>query len=341
MNLILTGFKASGKSTLGKLLSERFHWEFVDIVSFIERLYFKKKGVKLGFSEIYKKEGKEGFKNLEREGLEEILKNRKQIISLGSETPFLDEEILNNLRKNTIVNISVKPDILYQRIMKNGMAEFIDQENPEESFRRLYHEQALLYEKIANFNFDNSEKDIKEVVEGIYNSLKGKNIIENWYAVRTKSRHEQKVKDRLLNKSFKIFLPMIETWSKRKDRKKKILRPLFPGYLFVDFELNKDRWLEILKTLGVANLLGYSNEPYPVPDEQISSIKTVVDSGLTINYHPYLKKGDKVIVVSGPLEGAVGILLDIHEKKQRLVISVDMLNRAVVVEIEGNAVEKY
>lgn len=240
MNLILTEFKASGKSNLGKLLAERFHWNFVDLVSFVERLYFRKKGIKLGFSEIYKKEGEEGFKCLEREGLEEILKNRKQVISLGSEAPFVGEEILDTLKKNTIVNISVKPDILYQRIMKNGMTEFINHKNPEGFFRELYHERSLFYEKIANFNFDSSERDIKEVVDEICTSLKGKRIIENWYAVRTKSRHEQKVKDRLLNKSFKTFLPLMETWSKRKDRKKKILRPLFTGYLFIDFELTKD-----------------------------------------------------------------------------------------------------
>lgn len=341
MNLILAGLKASGKSTIGKLLAEKFHWRFVDLHSLIEGLYFNKKGIRLGWEDIYKREGKENFTELESKAVEEVLKSDKQVVSLGIDTLFLGEDILNSLKKNTIIHISTKPDILYHRIQKSCIQAFFDPKNPEENFRKLYNEKVPLYENMADFSFDNSEKKIEEVVKEISKTLKGRNILENWYAVRTKSRHEQKVKDRLVNKSFKIFLPMIEAWSKRKDRKKKILKPLFPGYLFIDFELNKGRWLDILKTPGVANLLGYSNEPYPVPEEQISSIRTVIDSGVTISHHPYLKKGDKVKVVSGPMEGAIGILMDIHEKKQRLVISIDMLNSAVSVELEGADVEKY
>ncbi|MBM4277986.1 MAG: antitermination protein NusG, partial [Deltaproteobacteria bacterium] len=54
----------------------------------------------------------------------------------------------------------------------------------------------------------------------------------HWYAIYTQSRHEQKVNDRMLKKKIETFLPLIEKWSRRKDRRKRIHLPLFPGYLF-------------------------------------------------------------------------------------------------------------
>lgn len=160
-----------------------------------------------------------------------------------------------------------------------------------------------------------------------------------WYAVRTMSRHELRVEQRLQGKEFHVYLPQIEVWSRRVDRRLKILRPLFPGYLFVQFALTHERWVEILKTPGVAAVLGYDHRPFPIPEEQIFSIQTVLQSGLPVRYHPYLNVGDQVRIVSGPLTGAVGILVGVNEKRERLVISVDLLNRAIEVEIESYAVE--
>jgi|GEM_PF-65732 transcription termination/antitermination protein NusG len=341
MNLILIGLKASGKSTTGKLLAEKFHWKPVDLIAHIVRLYCKSKGEELTAEGIYEKEGEEGFRELERKGLQEILKGNKQIISLDEEVLFIDEEVIDTFNENTVIYLSVEPAVLYQRIVENRIPMFLSSENAEETIRKIYLDRNPFYEQTAHFIFNCSEKSAEKIAEGIDRTFRGQNIIENWYAIRTRSRHEQKVKYQLENKSFKVFLPVMEGWSKRKDRKKKILKPLFPGYLFIDFELIKSRWLEIVKVPGVANILGYSNEPFPIPEEQIASLQAIINSDLTVNYYTYLKKGDRVKVVSGPLEGAVGILLDVQEKKKRLVVSVDMLNRAVAVEVEGDVVEKY
>ena len=77
-----------------------------------------------------------------------------------------------------------------------------------------------------------------------------------WYAVHTKSRHEYKAHTGLTQKNLTSFLPEMEVWSKRKDRKKKISVPLFPGYLFVEASLDNETKLAILKTSGVVRILG-------------------------------------------------------------------------------------
>ncbi|MFV1951348.1 MAG: transcription termination/antitermination protein NusG [Nitrospinota bacterium] len=167
-------------------------------------------------------------------------------------------------------------------------------------------------------------------------------ISEEWYAVRTRSRHEQKVNAQLIGKSFEVFYPQIKVWSRRKDRKKKIFKPLFPGYLFVHCNLTNDNWLNILKTFGVANLLGYDDQkPSPVPDEQILSIKKVLDTDIPIVVHPYLQEGERVIVVDGPLKDVTGVFVGMNNKKGKLIIAVDLLNRSLETEIDSSAVEKF
>ncbi len=162
-----------------------------------------------------------------------------------------------------------------------------------------------------------------------------------WYAIRTRSRHEQVAKDLLLSKAFSIFYPKISCWSKRKDRKLRITSPLFPGYLFVHFELTNELWLDIKKTHGVVDLVTLNDKPKPIPDEEILSIKKVVDSGVTFINRPFLNEGDKVVVANGPLKGAIGIYLHSDTKKGQFVVSVDMLNRSIEVEIDESDLDRF
>src|SRR4030095_1766233 len=75
-----------------------------------------------------------------------------------------------------------------------------------------------------------------------------------WYVVRTRSRHEKTVRDQLVGREGETFLPVVERWSRWKDRRKKVVFPLFPGYCFARFSL-VDR-LRVLNVAGVADLVG-------------------------------------------------------------------------------------
>ncbi len=160
-----------------------------------------------------------------------------------------------------------------------------------------------------------------------------------WYCLHTRSRHEDVVYQRLERKGFQIFLPKLQVWSRRKDRRKRIQKALFPGYVFVNELLNPFRTLEILKTPGVVKILGNEQGPTPVPETQIESIKKILDGTSGVYPFPYLKEGQMVRIVDGPLKDCQGYLLKIKEEKQKLVISVDLLQRSVSVEIEGASVE--
>lgn len=164
---------------------------------------------------------------------------------------------------------------------------------------------------------------------------------DEWYAVKTRSRHEAKVNGMLQDKLFNVFLPKIEVWSRRKDRKKRMLTPLFPGYLFVRCNLTKEIQLNILKTFGVAYVVSLANEPTPIPDYQIDNIKRILDSKTALKLHPYIKVGDSVIVVDGPLAGTVGYFIRPDYNHSKLIVSLDLLNRSIEVAMDGSAVEQY
>ncbi len=159
-----------------------------------------------------------------------------------------------------------------------------------------------------------------------------------WYAVRTRSRHEEAVYKRLAGKRIEAFLPKMEVWSRRLDRRKRLQVPLFPGYLFVHVALERALWAEVVRTRGIVEVLGAAGRCIPVPAAQIESVRALLAGGVLISPHPYLQAGRRVRVTSGPLAGCEGTLLR-KSGDSRLIIAVDIIRQAVSVEIDSADVE--
>src|SRR5438876_5755057 len=160
-----------------------------------------------------------------------------------------------------------------------------------------------------------------------------------WYALWTRSRHEQVVRDQLERKHVEAFLPTITRWSRWKDRKKKIDWPLFPGYCFARFDV--DDALPILKCTGVVNIVSFEGKPAPIPAYELDSIRVLVGSELQFDPCPLIREGMMVEVVHGPLRGVVGRLMRKDAQKARLVLSVDLIGQAVSVEVDAADVKPY
>lgn len=162
---------------------------------------------------------------------------------------------------------------------------------------------------------------------------------QEWYALYVQVNHEKEVTKRLEQKEVSCFLPLMETWSKRRDRRKKVQLPMFPGYVFVHVLLDSSANLTIVKTPGAISLLHNSEGPLSIPAFQIENLKTLINSVLPVQVHSYLKEGDWVRVVRGPLAGCVGILLRTDPKKGRLVVGVDIIKQSVSVELDLEDIE--
>jgi transcription antitermination factor NusG len=156
-----------------------------------------------------------------------------------------------------------------------------------------------------------------------------------WFALQVRVRHEVAVSDHLKGKGYEWFLPLYKSRRRWSDRVKEIEAPLFPGYLFCRFD-PYDR-LPILKTPGVAQIVGYNHIPIPVDEHEIMAIRRLVASGVPNFPCAYLEVGSKVRIDTGALRGLEGILTDVKGKR-RLVLSISLLQRSVAVEIDSDAV---
>ena len=163
----------------------------------------------------------------------------------------------------------------------------------------------------------------------------------HWFALLTRSNFEQVVFDQIVQKKTEVFLPKTKKISRRKDRKKIIDVPLFPGYLFVKSRFDPASQLVILKTQGAVRFLGNQQGPVPVPDIQIESLKilTSADRDLITGACSNLTQGDPVLVMEGPMTGVRGEFIQ-YRGRGRIIIKVPLLGQFVGVEIDENQVEK-
>lgn len=158
----------------------------------------------------------------------------------------------------------------------------------------------------------------------------------NWYALYVIVRHEKKVQSALLKKNVQNYLPLKESLQWWKDRRKKVLFPLFPGYLFIRISLAEK--LNVLNTAGVVRLVGTGDGPSTVSIDQIDAIKTLIDNNVPFEEEIYSSIGRSVVVRRGPLRGIVGRILEIRGKC-RLILSIDIIQRSVSAEVNLNDVE--
>jgi len=159
-----------------------------------------------------------------------------------------------------------------------------------------------------------------------------------WYAIWTRSRHEQVVREQLERKGIEAFLPTITKWSRWKDRKKQVDWPLFPGYCFVRFN-GADR-LPVLKCSGVVNIVAFDGDIAPIPEHEIESIRRLLQSDLQFDPCPLIREGMMVEVTHGPLKGVVGRLTR-KGAHARLILSVALIGQAVSVEVDASDVKAY
>jgi transcription antitermination factor NusG len=159
-------------------------------------------------------------------------------------------------------------------------------------------------------------------------------IPANWYAVQTRSRHEKFVCHHFQNRGIAHYLPVVTEIHRWSDRKKKVELPLFSGYVFVQVPATIEARRHVLQVDGVVRFVGHVLEATPIPDEQIESIRMLVDQKLPWSAHPFLKAGQRIRIRGGALDGMEGIFQS-RNGEDIMVISVEALQRSLSVSICG------
>jgi len=110
---------------------------------------------------------------------------------------------------------------------------------------------------------------------------------------------------------------------------------MFPGYLFLPPPGDKGAFIEVRKARGLVALLGPAwDRPALVPSRDIEAIRRLSESSQPALPHAYLKEGARARIDRGPLVGLEGILLRCDPGKGLMVLTVDLLQRSVAIEVD-------
>ena len=165
-------------------------------------------------------------------------------------------------------------------------------------------------------------------------NLSGSLATAEWFAIRTRPRHEKAVLRQLESSRVDVFLPMcteVRNWS---DRRKEVDFPLFPGYVFVQIPNSSYMRLQIFQARGVIGFVGPNNRATPIPAHQIESIRSLLLAQVDIRPHPYLNVGQRIRIRNGALQGLEGVLVRVASDHS-LVVSVDLIHKSVAIRLEG------
>jgi transcription antitermination factor NusG len=161
---------------------------------------------------------------------------------------------------------------------------------------------------------------------------------ESWFAVQTRPRHEKRVAAGFQEKGIRTFLPLLSENHRWSDRCRVVDVPLFPNYVFVQATDIPTTRISVLRTTGVVRFVGVRGAGVAIPDEQIESVRIVLEHGIQFAPFPFLNVGQRVRIRGGSLEGVQGILLGKNGDKS-LIISVELIQRSLAVRVAGFQVE--
>jgi transcriptional antiterminator NusG len=160
--------------------------------------------------------------------------------------------------------------------------------------------------------------------------------LASWYALWTHSHCEQLVHEQLVQKGCCAVLPTIDIWSRRRGVRRLIQAPMFPSYLFLRGVMDKTLYIEVSKVRGLVRLLGERwDRLTTIPDDEMQAIEKVAAAREPVLPYPYLREGQRARIMSGPLTGVEGILVESRPSEGLLVLSLHLLQRSVAVTIDG------
>lgn len=158
---------------------------------------------------------------------------------------------------------------------------------------------------------------------------------QKWYALAVKPRHDRAVSGALEHKGYQTLVPLYKKRRRYSVRIRESELPLFPGYIFCRF--NAMTRLPILTTPGVLQILGTGRAPIPVEESEIASLQTALRLQLPVQPFPFLETGQRVRITEGALVGVEGIVMSFRQCL-RLVLSISLLQRSVLLEIDRDCV---
>lgn len=162
----------------------------------------------------------------------------------------------------------------------------------------------------------------------------------NWFVVATKPNGERLAEANLARQGFEVYVPLMQKTRRHARRVEKVLRPLFPGYLFVGFDAATTPWRSINGTIGVRHLLTNDGRPQPVLGGFVETLQQqTCDNGAVMDVTPQYHPGDTAVVMAGAMQGHLATILSADDHG-RVRILLAMMGGDIVSSISAEDLEK-
>lgn len=150
-----------------------------------------------------------------------------------------------------------------------------------------------------------------------------------WYAVYTQTGKEALAARELENQNFGVYLPLYQKMRRHAGRTSIVDAPLFPRYLFVGIDIEKQRWRSVNGTRGVVGLVMSGDTPIPVPDPVIAEIHSREDEKGYIRLNPPgFRRGQALRIVDGPMADTAALFEEAVDGN-RAILLVSLMGRLV------------
>ncbi|MGH2575096.1 MAG: transcription termination/antitermination protein NusG [Ignavibacteria bacterium] len=182
------------------------------------------------------------------------------------------------------------------------------------------------------------------------NEEKVKNPEARWYAIRTITGHEKRVKNFLDNvisesgfdnKITQVLIPEEKVFEVKGGKKKIKLKNFFPGYVLIEAVLDNDVERFISRTPSVLKVIGVKNEAVPLREDEVKRILgRMNESEEKEKIDVQFEKGDPVKVISGPFVSFNGTINDINFERMKVKVMVSIFGRKTPIELDFTQIEK-
>ncbi len=157
--------------------------------------------------------------------------------------------------------------------------------------------------------------------------------MKRWYAVYTRARGEAWAAGNLIRQGFEVYFPKIRKEVRHARRIRSVLAPMFPRYLLVRMDTERQRWRSVNGTFGVSHIICQGEIPASVPDEVISAIRGREDQSGVVRLMPNgLKPGDQVRVREGAFADYSALLEEMCGQ-ERAILLLELMGRSVRVSV--------
>ena len=153
-----------------------------------------------------------------------------------------------------------------------------------------------------------------------------------WYLLQHKPNKQNIALKNLKRQGFETFYPLLENTKRTNSRFKNSFSPLFPGYIFVFFNIEDNSWIKIKYTIGVSRIISFNSVPSKVPLDIILALKQKYNKSNTFYPTKNIKTGVNTQILKGPLSGFVGKIEE-YDANSRIKILLEFMGNQKNVSI--------